>query len=133
MSFSLPTFNLLCNIFTGPWPVGPPRAMPLCNLALGRRVTGNYQGGATSVPIYLGYSPLLLLPPATDIRDGSCGVVPDYVEVPAGTGRFYQVGWVDDIGKGFANEHRYAAIFKVFQNVAGGGSFPGFYWPTPMP
>jgi len=132
MSFTLPAFNLDVNVFTGPWATKAFRFLVKGNLALGKRVTGQKQSGATSTPIYLGYSPLLLVPPFTDIRDGSCANNPDFVEVPAGSSRFYEVGWVDDIGKGFSNEHRYAEIYKVFQGV-GGGPFTGVFWPTPIP
>jgi len=132
MSFTLPTFNLNVNIFTGPWP-GVFRSTVLGNLAVGRRVTAVAGPWAFSIPSYNGAAPTLLLPPLTDIRDASCGPNSDFVEVPAGSGRFYQVAYVDDIGKGFANEHRFAWLEKVVQGIAGGGSFPGFFWPTPIP
>jgi hypothetical protein len=48
----------------------------------------------------------------------------DLVEVPAGTGRFYRVQWVDDLGKGFDNEHRFALLLQT-------NTFSP--WPIPMP
>jgi len=55
----------------------------------------------------------LLLPPLADVRGPQDSVSADMVEVPAGSGRWYFVVGVDDIGKGFANEHRSAAIFAL--------------------
>jgi hypothetical protein len=65
----------------------------------------------------------LLLPPGTDIRSGVLGTADD-VEVPAGSGRFYEVEFVDDVGKGFANEYRVALLI---QTTAWGA------WPLPYP
>lgn len=64
---------------------------------------------------------VLLLPPFTDIQDGFNGVGPDTVEIPAGSGRLYLANMVDDLGKGFPNEHRFAMVSKT-------GA-----WPTPVP
>lgn len=64
----------------------------------------------------------LLLPVGTDVRgpqdtvsntDASTQVKGDYVECPSGSGRYYVVAFVDDIGKGFTNEHRDACLFAV--------------------
>lgn len=55
----------------------------------------------------------LLLPLQTDIRGLQDTVSQDMVEVPAGSGRWYSVQIVDDIGKGYANEHRSASIFAL--------------------
>lgn len=63
----------------------------------------------------------LLLPPLTDIQDCFNAGGPDTVEAPAGSGRFYLVDMVDDLGKGFANEHRFALMEKT-------GT-----WPSPIP
>jgi hypothetical protein len=64
----------------------------------------------------------LLVEKGTDIRDGSATVRGDTVECPAGTGRFYRVGYVDDVAKGFPNEYRVALLSKR-----------GPSWPTPIP
>ena len=56
---------------------------------------------------------------------------PDVVEVPSGSGRWYQVNLVDDVVKGFTNEYRIATIVKIGQNY--GGTAPGLFWPIPMP
>jgi hypothetical protein len=55
----------------------------------------------------------LLLPKGTDIRGPQDSVAADNVEVPAFSGRWYRVVAVDDVGKGFSNEYRNAAIFAV--------------------
>ena len=70
----------------------------------------------------------LLLPAGTDIRDSTNYSFTvdktDMVEVPAASGRIYVVEWVDDVGKGFPNEFRVAAIAKA----SGWG-----LWPSPIP
>jgi hypothetical protein len=58
----------------------------------------------------------------TDIRDLNTATGYDIVEVPAGTGRLYLVEQVDDVGKGFLNEHRCATLSKGL-----------FTWPSPIP
>ena len=119
MGYTLPTFNLTCNIWrpTAP-PPAPPAVVSVCNLAYGRRVQISE---LSNPPAAMS----LLLPAGTDIRDFWCaGVGGDYVEVPAGSGRFYIVGGVDDVAKGFANEHRVATLNKT--RSAGN-------WPAPIP
>lgn len=121
MAFSLPTFNLLCNVWSNSSPVtGPPRAQFACNLAWGRRVQ------AFSDPAFVatGLMMTLLLPAGTDIRSYIQGGGGDWVEVPAGSGRRYLSYSVDDIGKGFDNEHRAAVLVQDYTHGA---------WPTPMP
>jgi hypothetical protein len=130
MAFSLPTFNLVCNVFTGPAPiVGPPRLSPVCNLAVGRRVQQPGQQWGSDGAI--GMCPSLLLPPLTDVRDLTNSTGYDFIEVPAGSGRVYQVSLVEDIGKGFSNEHRAAALVKASSNIDP-VAYAGIVWPTPM-
>jgi hypothetical protein len=126
MAFRLPTFNLLCNISA---PIAPfnPSIPPMpyrivgqaCQLTFGRRVNVASTGGTTSVGV-ITQTMNLLLPALVDIRGPASIGGFDMVEVPAGSGRFYQVVFVDDIGKGFANEHRTAGIFA-------------FQFPVPLP
>lgn len=132
MSFTLPAFNLTVNIYTGVFPFATPRLTSLANLTPGRRVMQSQATAFLGATGNLGPASLLLLPVGVDIRDSSCANQPDVVEVPAGSGRWYQVAQVDDIAKGFANEHRYANITKLWQN-AGGITCPGLFWPTPIP
>lgn len=121
-SYRLPTFNLFCDIYTGGgvgfWPQPLPGGLPrvpgvACALVFGHRVNVPSTGGTGSagVPI-LAMS--LLLPPLTDLRglqDGLTG--PDVVECPVGSGRWYGCAWVDDIGKGYPNEHRTGCLLAL--------------------
>lgn len=121
MGFSVPNFNITCNIWhPANVPPSAPDSTEDCNLAWGKRVS-SYQGviSTPNEPIMT-----LLLPPATDIRGPQCAGGADVVEVPSGSGRFYTVLGVDDIGKGFANEHRAAMI--AWTTAFGA-------WPTPIP
>jgi hypothetical protein len=114
---------LTCNIFTGGVFTTPARVVSLCNLAWGRRVGSvlTAAGSLTQPASNL----TLLLPAFTDIRDSLCSTGYDGVEVPAGSGRVYNVFLVDDLGKGFPNEHRGALLLKTVNGV--------LPWPTPIP
>lgn len=112
MAYRLPTFNLMCNIWTGPVfifpPPGPPRLTVACQLrmyktgfTIGR--VGATANGAVSI----------LTPARTDIRPGiGFWPIADCVECPAGSGRFYLVAVVDDVARGFANEYRMAVCLS---------------------
>lgn len=132
MAFTIPTFNLTCNIHSGSiWPPGPVRvAGQACNLSVGRAVRlGNLLGDFDTA-----YGTMvLLLPKGTDIRDAStlASAFGDYVECPVGSSRWYFATYVDDVGKGFANEFRFALLGKAVQ--ANGGVFVGSFWPAPIP
>jgi len=121
VAFTVPTFNLVVNVWRqGNAPPAVPDAFFVCNLAWGRRVSSP-QGlaGSANEPLLT-----LLLPAGSDIRGPQC-VDPDTcVEVPAGSGRIYAVVGLDDIGKGFANEHRAAVLQWTI--------LFGF-WPSPIP
>lgn len=135
MSFTLPDFNLTVNIFNrAPFPPVSPRVVTTGNLAFSKRVaqqTNFWNQNEFTI------TPYLLLPALTDIRDnsgfGGSAASADIVEVPAASGRFYLVDSVDDIGKGFPNEHRCAILSKAYADVGGTGTFPGVLWPIPMP
>lgn len=123
MPFVLPNFNLNVNVWHGPVPNVslPPDVVVKGNLAWGKRVNiGFGEGGATIS---------LLLPALTDVRTPACYVGSgfDLVEVPAGTGRYYVVQNVDDIGKGFSNEHRVVTLSQA--PIA----YSGHAWPVPVP
>lgn len=120
MYFVQPTFNLQVKIWR--FGAGPPVAAAvscLGNLSPGKIVSGtmydNYSGLLNPGQMWL------RLPAGTDIRDSKAPAGPDLVEVPAGTGRYYTAWVVDDIGGGFANEHR----FCILANTA--------TWPVPFP
>lgn len=121
MGFSLPHFNITCNVWhAANVPPNPPDATFDCNLAFGKR-TASYQGVISSPnePIMS-----LLLAPRTDLRGPQSATGADVVEVPAGSGRFYDVVGVDDSGKGFTNEHRVGLLSWTKAYGA---------WPSPMP
>lgn len=131
MAFTLPNFNLLCNVHTVSGGVNTFRLAVMGNLAMGRRtaldrLAGEQTGG------FFGLVPTLLLPSGTDVRDASCGGEMDILEVPAGSGRWYLASAVDDIGKGFANEHRAVSLLKTW-GFAGNGSGLTLPWPTLIP
>lgn len=115
MAFRIPTFPLVVNIWRTPAipPVGPPAVITVGNLSPGRRTLGFGVGPSLVME--------LLLPAGTDIQCAANSVVPDAVEVPGGSGRFYKVFGVDDVAKGFANQYRLALI----------QSAP--VWPVPYP
>jgi len=132
MAFTLPNFNLSVDIYDGPWAARNLRVSTVGNLAWSRRVNA-FPLEATDPAITI-QSPLmnLLLPAGTDIRSFITGGVGDSVEVPSGSGRWYEVVAVDDSGKGFANEHRIALISQISFYV-NNGAYPGLFWPVPMP
>lgn len=105
MAYQLPVFNVQVNIWRGPQtppPSGSPDLSPVCNLALGKRVTLE---NPTGTPVMY-----LLCPANTDIRSNARGTSPDFVEAPAGSNRYYDVLWVDNAGTGFPNEHVVAIL-----------------------
>lgn len=117
-TYTLPTFNLSVNIWrfasiTPPVITAPPDVVTVGNLNPGKRVYGQVAEG---FPMYL------LLPKLTDVRWSGQGGNQDWIEVPAGSGRWYETIFVDDVGKGFPNEHRLAIIIQVDAT-----------WPLPMP
>jgi hypothetical protein len=131
MSFTVPNFNLLCNVYDGPWSTKTARLLLLpCNLAMGRRV--QQLGPSVLFAPEGAAAPNLLVPAFSDVRDSSCALFPDLIEVPAATGRWYQVNLVDDVGKGFPNEYRLVSMFKACaaQNPT---EYAGLNWPNPIP
>lgn len=123
MAFQVPQMPLTANIYSySDGPFGAMRLDTICNLAHGRRGHNPtvYGFGGTN----LLSAAELLVPALTDIRGiETGGDGPDWVECPAGSGRIYIVIHVDDYGKGFANEHRFAVMTYT-------ESFP---WPVPIP
>ncbi len=134
MAFSVPDFNLVATLARGRWLTRTviDAAMP-CNLAMGRRV--QTQTFDLAQPQYQPAQPHLLIPALTDVRDFSQVIVSgsyDMVEVPAASGRWYRVGIVDDVGKGFTNEYRMCGIMKICSFIDS-TEYAGLFWPTPMP
>lgn len=133
MAFSLPNFNLTCGIYS----VVPPNTLghrldSPCNLAMGRRITWPWGSAGPGIGMD-GFVPSLLLPPLTDVRTNMCGGAADVIEVPAGSGRWYQVAGVDDVGKGFPNEHRLANLVQISAAFADWVPYGIPFWPTPIP
>jgi hypothetical protein len=121
MAFSLPTMNLTVNIWRRIVFPGAPTYIVAGNLQYGRRYANNSFGVAPPGPDAYPPTMSLLLPPRTDVQDAVSAPDGDIVEVPAGTGRYYEVIGVDDVGRGFPNEFRLALLTK----------FPP--WPAPIP
>lgn len=123
MAFVLPTFNETADIYT--WtPFVPPTVVRItvdCQL----RAPSMTVAAAAVVSTNSHCGMVLLVPALTDIRDqySGAGNNPDVVEVPPGSGRRYTVYYVDDVGKGFPNEHRFVILQKY-----GLGT-----WPVPIP
>src|SRR6516225_6952205 len=104
-----PTFNLTVNIWrNGGGPPAAPVVITVGNLSPGEL---NNDAELMTTP-HLG-GMWLRLPFGTDVRDSTAPAGADVVEVPAGSGRIYSAVWVDDIGSGFANEHRFALLAKT--------------------
>lgn len=124
MSYTTPAFNLVCNIWHSPGnPLGAPSLSPGCNLQFALHTKAETASG-------LDYAaPYLLLPKLTDIRGFWNSTLADVVEVPSGSGRLYNVRWVDDVGKGFANEYRIAGLNQVLDPFAE----YGVVFPVPLP
>jgi hypothetical protein len=132
MAFSVPDFNTDCDIYTGPWNTRVLRiAGQECNLQYGRRPASH-----ADFPVSNEFSVCmnLLLPAGTDIRSTVCGYIADSVECPAGSGRWYFVANVDDVGKSYPNEFRVALLLAASEAKFGTGSeYLGLFWPTPIP
>lgn len=138
MPYSIPTFPIQCDVYDGPWGSHAVRISGLsCNLAMGKRVYANNVLADFTVigtPYAFGLSPVLLVPALSDLRSHMQGVPPDLVQVPAGSGRWYEVRDVEDVGKGFPNEYRAALLAKAYE-VPGVQDpiYEGLFWPIPMP
>lgn len=135
MAYTLPTFNLTCNVYTnnGDWLTKVFRSIISCQLR------GPQQGPRVGSTLDFGFGgtgavPLLLLPSGADVRDLSVypavSTSADLIEVPAGSGRWYTAWLVDDIAKGFPNEHRFALLSKAYAN---GNTLHVPPWPIPIP
>src|SRR6476620_11318073 len=114
MPFTLPQFPLDCDIYSGPWIGKTFRQTVSANLIFGRRM---YLWPTTlevdERDVFVAEM-FVLFPALTDVRTGAQGILAhDYLELPADSGRWYMVQFVDDVAKGFDNEHRQAAVSQV--------------------
>lgn len=124
MAYVTPQFNLECTLYTSNIVANLRLDHVPCNLAFSKRVQiGQGIGDPTFA---LSGVMFLLLPVGTDVRGPLNATGSDGVECPRGSGRWYVVGWVDDVGKGFPNEHRCAVLYQALVPPAGS-------WPTPIP
>jgi hypothetical protein len=125
MAYRIPTFNMFCDIYTGIGGAYPPLGLVggvprnpgvRCALAHGRLSSKVAPSGTGfgELPITVMQ---LMVPAGTDIRgfenDALNGL--DQVEVPVGSGRWYCVTSVDDVGKGYPNEYRLAYVQAIIQ------------------
>lgn len=142
MAFTLPTFNLTVNVWTSADIATAPTFTCLGNLTPGRRshfaVHPGGTAGALASIISTGLAMELLVPALTDLRGAQNAGVVQVLEVPAGSARYYVVWFVDDIAKGFANEHRMALLkqidFQLANTLNGVGTFGTIpAWPVPTP
>lgn len=134
MGFQLPTFNLTANRwFNGALVTNPPSSSFPCNLSRGERTAVPYLDPGTGA--FPGALMMLLFPKHTDVLGIYAGSFEDLLEVPAGSGRYYVVYDVDDAGKGFPNEHRWAWIFKYTSTFGAfwGNPWGATDWPVPYP
>lgn len=120
MSFVVPQMPLSCNIWLHFQPGVSTYASPdvtiSCNLTPGKRVfmnTDNLRIYSTDGRTVFGQCVELLLPKLGQISAGSPAKTPSVVEVVPGSQRMYWVVYVDDVGKGFANEHRMAVMRMI--------------------
>lgn len=118
MAFVLPTFNLDYNLWHGPSvpPSDPVDATGVCQLR-----GANHTAACVNPTSALAAQAYALFGPLEDVRDQNNPNGSDFIEIPAGSARYYQIMVVDDVAKGFTNEHRYAILNKY-----------GF-WPIPIP
>lgn len=135
MAYVVPTFNIAVNIFTGPWLTKVLR-LPDCpaNLAVGKRVQqlGNDYLQIVGQNLEFGLTATLLLPAGTDVRSQSNGTDQDIIEVPSGSGCWYQCTAWEDMALGFDNEYRMAALCKIWEAVSP-VLLAGCHWPVPTP
>lgn len=104
-NYTPPVYNTPINIWhDGTATTDPPDVEATVNFAWDRRGhTDSIDPGApeNTIPFMT-----VLAPSDTDIRGYvNTGGSPDVIEVPAGSGRYYLVHYVDFIGMGFPNEH----------------------------
>lgn len=118
MAYIPPTFNLSGNIWRAATPPpAPPTLITPCQL----RAAGKQSTGQDSLNNAWPFLWSALFPRATDVRDPNGPALGDIVEIPGGTGRYYDVIYVDDVSRGFANEYRIAFLRKRPP------------WPAPIP
>jgi hypothetical protein len=140
MSYFVPQMPLECYVWRNPNEGGAlnylsPDQQYFCNLTPGKRLMFvPEQVVASKAPfVYM----QLLLPKLADVRAFRLDTMlgdqgGDFIEVPKFSNRIYQACFVDDIGKGFANEHRICLMLQFYGGV--NWSDVGYVpWPEPLP
>lgn len=140
MPFVSPTFAFTVNIWRRTVSrLAAPSVVSQGTLSQGRR-SFTIMSAASNGPAF-GRSGMLfselMLPKLTDIRPMNLTAVreEDLVEVPSGSGRYYAVVWVDDVGKGFSNEYRLALLVKIdaYTLTLLANTWGAIVWPVPIP
>lgn len=123
MPYVIPAMPLSLNVWhnfaTGSHAYAAPDVTCACNLTPGRRTFMNLVVRATMLDgiAIMGFSMEVLVPKLTDVRTNTGSLPPDVFECPAGSKRMYLAMYVDDIGKGFANEHRFVIGHMINQSL----------------
>lgn len=140
MAYKVPNFPLSCNVYSSD-------ATGILQFTVGPRLTVNCQlkwvaGGSMQYPNTLSGAWIqreFFFPAGTDIRVDSTLQMQapvthraDYLECPAGSGRWYYVNNVDDVAKGFSNEYRMATAFPIGPLLDDSGP-ANHQWPMPIP
>ena len=146
MAFVIPTFNLTINIWNdgADVTVDPPDVVTVGNLVSSRPDADPLPvAPATTIALMKAQMQrmvrfrTILVPKLTDVRGtgASAGAYGSVIECPAASGRFYLTTDVDDSGKGFANEHRWAYVIPlvgvVRDSVDYWANTPDWPYPTP--
>jgi len=134
MAYTIPNFNLVGDLWRFVLPLDFDTKVHVGEIDCQLRAFGGHPslvGGNLNTASGGPYGIELLCPAGTDIRDKACeGGVPDLIEVPIGSERWYYVFVVDDVAKGFDNEYRFAILGKI-QAAFGVANAPE--WPAPIP
>jgi hypothetical protein len=124
MAKKIPLFPMTANVWRNASAIpGPPDLVVQCQLHV--PTAGRAAYGSTPTLIAGTLFRSIYVPKGTDLRPIWPSSLPDVIECPAGTGRFYHVWDLDDVAKGFPNEFRCASVIVYF-GIAGS-------WPTPIP
>lgn len=105
MAYTLPVFNLECNLWRPPTPTtDPPDAVHDCQLYIPSRGMLDITPGDDDLwvpPVYVRF------PKGTDVQQD------DVLEVDDGDGWFYRVRWTERMHRGFSNEYFVALVEQV--------------------
>lgn len=125
MTFKAPVFPVPCNIWHqqfGPAPTRSPDVVTTCSVGYLRFWSAQYsnQGGSTGQTFVV-----IRLPKGTNIHDALQLPLPpvggqaggDTIEAPAGSGRFYSVTMLTQVGQGFINEHLNAFCARCYNDT----------------